>query len=623
MPPAKFHRSIRRVQRTASPAQPFFQPAPGNEERSAGLGGFFAPAPVVQHSSLTPGTGAVQRKCMECEQEEKEQVQRKENASTKTTGGAAPPIVSNVLSSGGGQSMDAGTRQFMENRFGQDFGQVRIHTDSRAAESAAAIQARAYTSGRDVVFGKGEYQPAQEDGKRLLAHELAHVGQQSKGSEVESGGNNLMRQTEAQETLPAWNSRELRAIQTELRRLGFYPRRRAGRSLTIDGIFGEGTRSGLVEAFGGEEWKTLDPPTIISRLRNAATPTRTRGEHDLRYGEMFRDGVLDITLGIGYDETGANLAQIASVESALLARNFREANTDLLRALAATIYAQAGRSFDPAGFGRIFMRPNALTYTPPAGAPRQIHAIVKLVTSPTGAEGGAAAGAFQEGMIQSDSTFYGGHGRYGSGPDFDRNMSFELLDASGTLTQTIDDYEVLEQVLRDEGRRSGRSAWQQFLWRQRNGRINVIGSNAGNVFLNPQNRHSGEFGANLMYWNLQRQGGQGATPVTGRGGALSRDAAANPDRRYRLLVFDGCRTQDYERSIRNTPGLDTASTDLMTSTRSLYWSDIGDTLAAYIDSLIAQNSAERIIKNMDDVNTTNNASGRTSFHGNGFEDNPS
>jgi len=74
--------------------------------------------------------------------------------------------------------MDAGTRHFMENRMGQDFSQVRVHTDGRAAESAAAIQARAFTSGWEVVFGAGEYQPGSDSGKRLLAHELVHVGQQ-------------------------------------------------------------------------------------------------------------------------------------------------------------------------------------------------------------------------------------------------------------------------------------------------------------------------------------------------------------------------------------------------------------------------------------------------------------
>jgi len=133
--------------------------------------------PIVQRMPLTPVSG-VQRKCTECEQEEQGQVQRKEAASSDSGGKSAPSIVSDVISSGGGQPMDGGTRQFMESRFGQDFGQVRIHTDSRAVESASAIQARAYTSGRDVVFGAGEYQPGSESGKRLLAHELVHVGQQ-------------------------------------------------------------------------------------------------------------------------------------------------------------------------------------------------------------------------------------------------------------------------------------------------------------------------------------------------------------------------------------------------------------------------------------------------------------
>ncbi|HRI60468.1 MAG TPA: DUF4157 domain-containing protein [Saprospiraceae bacterium] len=119
----------------------------------------------------------VQRKCAECEKEEKEGVQRKESGGD-AGGKAAPSIVSDVLSSGGGQALDANTKGFMESRFGQDFSHVRVHTDARAAESAQAIQARAYTSGKDVVFGAGEYQPESESGKKLLAHELVHVGQQ-------------------------------------------------------------------------------------------------------------------------------------------------------------------------------------------------------------------------------------------------------------------------------------------------------------------------------------------------------------------------------------------------------------------------------------------------------------
>jgi len=134
-------------------------------------------APIVQRMPLT-SVGDVQRKCAACEQEE---ARRKETGSDSAGGKAAPGIVSDVLSSSAGRPMEGDTRQFMESRFGQDFSQVRIHTDSRAAESASAIQARAYTSGRDIVFGQGQYQPESSSGKRLLAHELAHVGQQGRG----------------------------------------------------------------------------------------------------------------------------------------------------------------------------------------------------------------------------------------------------------------------------------------------------------------------------------------------------------------------------------------------------------------------------------------------------------
>ena len=66
----------------------------------------------------------------------------------------------------------------MEPRFGHDFSGVRVHTDARAAESAWSVNALAYTVGRDVVFGTGQYAPGTSGGRRLLAHELTHVVQQ-------------------------------------------------------------------------------------------------------------------------------------------------------------------------------------------------------------------------------------------------------------------------------------------------------------------------------------------------------------------------------------------------------------------------------------------------------------
>jgi Domain of unknown function (DUF4157) len=88
--------------------------------------------------------------------------------------------VQEVLSSSG-QPLDADTQNFMGASFGHDFSNVRVHTDERAGESAQAVNALAYTVGNDVVFDGGEYMPETETGRHLLAHELAHVIQQSRG----------------------------------------------------------------------------------------------------------------------------------------------------------------------------------------------------------------------------------------------------------------------------------------------------------------------------------------------------------------------------------------------------------------------------------------------------------
>ena len=91
---------------------------------------------------------------------------------------AAPAIVQDVLSSPG-EPLNAETRAFFEPRFGHDFSRVRVHNDRHAAASARAVNALAYTVGADVSFGAGQYRVNSTQGRRLLAHELTHVVQQS------------------------------------------------------------------------------------------------------------------------------------------------------------------------------------------------------------------------------------------------------------------------------------------------------------------------------------------------------------------------------------------------------------------------------------------------------------
>jgi Domain of unknown function (DUF4157)/OmpA family len=98
----------------------------------------------------------------------------------------APPVVHDVLRSAG-RPLDAGTRSFMETRFGRDFSDVRLHTGGQAAQSARAVDALAYTVGSDIVMDASHFNPATGRGAHLLAHELAHVAQNAHSTDSRPG----------------------------------------------------------------------------------------------------------------------------------------------------------------------------------------------------------------------------------------------------------------------------------------------------------------------------------------------------------------------------------------------------------------------------------------------------
>ena len=102
---------------------------------------------------------------------------KKARQAARTAPSAAPPIVRQVLNSAG-QPLDTATRGAMEQRFGHDFGRVRIHADGKADASARAVGASAYAVGPHIVFARGQYAPATKAGEMVLAHELTHVLQQ-------------------------------------------------------------------------------------------------------------------------------------------------------------------------------------------------------------------------------------------------------------------------------------------------------------------------------------------------------------------------------------------------------------------------------------------------------------
>ncbi|MGB3459402.1 MAG: DUF4157 domain-containing protein [Halobacteriota archaeon] len=130
-------------------------------------------------------TPLVQRQVEEEAEEEEEEKKKEEEEilQAKETPSHVPEVTPDLESRihslrGGGQSLPESARSFLEPRFGYDFSNVRLHTDVRAAETARAVNAQAFTLGHDIVFGVGQYAPETTSGQRLLAHELTHVIQQ-------------------------------------------------------------------------------------------------------------------------------------------------------------------------------------------------------------------------------------------------------------------------------------------------------------------------------------------------------------------------------------------------------------------------------------------------------------
>jgi hypothetical protein len=133
--------------------------------------------------------------CGACGYKRAQGIQRKA-ADRSPFDGAIPPVVGDVLGSQG-RPLDAPTRTLMESRLGHDFSGVRVHTGALAAESAHAVNALAYTVGRDVVFGDSRYAPTTGAGQRLLAHELTHVAQQRAGVGASASEGHYEREADA------------------------------------------------------------------------------------------------------------------------------------------------------------------------------------------------------------------------------------------------------------------------------------------------------------------------------------------------------------------------------------------------------------------------------------------
>jgi len=150
-------------------------------------------APAAVRSDGPPHISGLQRKCAQCEEEEiqrqpmngtMDEEEEESPLQAKEVPGHSPQVTPAVQAQidglrGGGEPLPESARAFFEPRFGYDFSHVQTHTGAHAAESAKAVKALAFTAGPNVVFGSGRYEPNTLEGRKLLAHELTHVVQQT------------------------------------------------------------------------------------------------------------------------------------------------------------------------------------------------------------------------------------------------------------------------------------------------------------------------------------------------------------------------------------------------------------------------------------------------------------
>jgi len=135
---------------------------------------------IIQQKPLSEQITPFVQRQVEPEEEEKED---EEILRIKEAPGQTPEVTTDLESriqslKGDGQPLSKSVRAFFEPRFGVDFSQVRVHTDTQAAKTARDVYSQAFTVGKDIAFGPGQYAPDTQRGRQLLAHEMAHVVQQ-------------------------------------------------------------------------------------------------------------------------------------------------------------------------------------------------------------------------------------------------------------------------------------------------------------------------------------------------------------------------------------------------------------------------------------------------------------
>lgn len=381
----------------------------------------------------------VQRKCPRCpkgltgllgKDKKEENLLAKETYSK--TPEVTPQIESNINSlKGGGHPLPGPTRAFFEPRFGHDFSRVRVHTDAKAAEAARSLNAKAYTVGRNVVFGAGQYAPGTSEGRMLMAHELTHVMQQASADPEHV---DRLNERHSLSTINAFSGLKYTLQQkksnpdTARRKcevdpaLDYYKRTPQGKKIDFNEwlekmrkVAGTANKSLYDDAKAARK---IDRSFIIlvckiQQLLNiredgkiggltaiAFEKFATGGEKGIDYNKLFKDKKLEVGIAIGDEFEGEFIAIVNLLERAgKKLKNFSSTGSTGHRLIKFT------KEFPVQGDN--------------TAAPVAIEVEFNIIS----AESTTPKKILTEFLSEKEIVIYSGHARYGTGPDFDEKKS--------------------------------------------------------------------------------------------------------------------------------------------------------------------------------------------------------
>ena len=328
-------------------------------------------------------------------------------------------------------------------------------------------------------------------------------------------------------------------------------------------------------------------PPRSTRSCGAQRPRLGR-RHALHWSELFRDGVLDVTFGVGLfegDPAGRRRASRRRRIDALGERGYTEDAKQ-----AAELLAEGRPPARDAATGRFFVKENAFTYAPPAGTARPIHSIVRVVYNDVARRRRRAAAAFREGMTSATPSGTPATAATAPAPTSTATSSSSACyDAEGNLEQTLDDY------VGARGRPAQEPAsdpWQAFLAQRIADKI--APGRPLQRRQRPPRRRARTTTSSAPAHQLGARADQDARSRPAPAASSPEDAAKGPQQ-YRVIAFYGCSTNSYDNALRNTEGFSTMNADLLLTNRVTRGGAEVAAFIAFLDSFVGQSSAEKML----------------------------